>query len=77
MTLTADTPDASRLALQKMSLGKKLETLKTLDNEIIDLIEDETALGEEIEQADTFKESIYAAMIRIEKFPHHSARLAA
>ena len=72
-TLTADTPDASRLALHKMSLGEKLETLKTLDNEIIDLIEDETALGEEIEQADAFKETIYAAMIRIEKFPIASA----
>ena len=46
-TLTGDTPDTTRLALHKMSLGEKLETLTTLTNDIVDLIEDETTLGEE------------------------------
>ena len=42
-------PDLPRLSLLKMTLTEKLETLKTSDNEIVDLIDDEGALAEEIE----------------------------
>lgn len=35
--------DVSKLTLLKMSLNEKLRTLKTLDREIVDLIENETA----------------------------------
>ena len=33
--------------------------IKTLDAEIVDLIEDEGDLADEIEQADTYKEMLY------------------
>ena len=46
-----------------MSLTEKLETLKQLDGEIVELIDDATALASEIEQADEFKAGMYSAMI--------------
>ena len=65
--LAADTQaHTSRLSQLKLSLQEKLDTLKILDGEILDLVEDD-ALVEEIKQADSFKEGIYAAMISIEK----------
>ncbi len=64
--LTAPTPDKSRLRTLNLSLQEKLETLKVLDGEVLDLVEEES-LADEIEQADLFKEGIYAAMINIEK----------
>ena len=51
----------------KLSLGEKLDTLKQLDQEILDSIEDESDIVDEIEQADEFKEKIYAATIDIER----------
>ena len=60
-------PDLPRLSLLKMTLTEKLETLRALDNEIVDWTDDEEALAEEIEQSDTYKETIYAAMISIDK----------
>ena len=63
-TLAIEPPNAPKLMLLKMSLEEKLDTLKTLDNEVVDLIEEEAAL-EEIEQVDKFKQSIYAVMIKI------------
>ena len=63
--LAASTPDVARLSQLKLSLQEKLETLKLLDGEIIDLIE-EDHLVEEIEQADGFKEGIYSAMVKID-----------
>ena len=63
--LAASTTDVARLSQLKLSLQEKLETLKLLDGEIIDLIE-EDHLVEEIEQADGFKEGIYSAMVKID-----------
>lgn len=51
--------DPTKLPSLKRSLEKKLETLKTLDGEIVELIDDGDKLAEEIEHADTFKETIY------------------
>ena len=65
-TLGKDPVDSTKLSLLKCSLQEKLETLKTLDGEIIDLIDDDK-LAEEIEQADAFKETIYEAIIKIDK----------
>ena len=48
-------PTLERLLQCKLSLKEKLETLKTLDEEIIVLV-DEDALEDQIEQADIFKE---------------------
>ena len=47
--LEGDTPDRDRLSLLRITLKEKLETIKTLDTEIVDLIEDEGGLADEIE----------------------------
>ena len=59
-------PDVSKLSQLKLSLQEKLETIKHIDGEILDLIE-EDKVATEIEQADSFKEGIYASMIRIDE----------
>ena len=58
--------DTSKLAQLKLSLQEKLEVLRQLDGEILELTE-EDGLVDEIEQADLFKEGIYTALVRIEK----------
>lgn len=50
----------------KWSIQEKLVTLKLLDGEILDLMEEEI-LVEEIEQANSFKDGIYAAIINIDE----------
>ena len=64
--LTADTSDESKLLQLKLILKEKLDTLKLLDGEIIDLIE-EDALATEIEQADDYKSDIHLALVKINK----------
>ena len=58
--------DTSKLSQLKLSLQEKLEVLRQLDAEILELT-DEEGLVDEIEQADLFKEGIYTALVRIEK----------
>ena len=65
--LSTESPDKSRLLLLHLTLKGKLETIKALDSEVIELIEDEEALTEEIEQADGYRESILSALIRIDE----------
>ena len=48
----------------RVTLNEKLETIKALDSEVIQLIDDDT-VADEIEQADGYKESIFNALIRI------------
>ena len=55
-----------------MTLKEKFETIKALDTEVIDLIEDES-LADEIEQADGYKETIFASLIRIDKLMETSS----
>jgi len=50
----------------KISIQEKLETIKLLDGEFLELVP-EGELTTEIEQADGFKEGIYAAIIGIDK----------
>ena len=64
--LASKAPDKSRLSLLRLTLKEKLETVKTLDAEVIELIEDET-LADEIEQADSYRESIFSALIKIDQ----------
>ena len=64
--LPAVTPDSAKLSQLKLSLQEKLETLKLLDAEIVELTPEE-GLVEEIEQADGYKEGVYTAMINLEK----------
>lgn len=64
--LAAETADEAKLSQLKLTLEEKLGTLKLLDDDIVELIEEE-ALATEIEQADDFKGEIYAALVRIDK----------
>ena len=41
--------------------------IKALDSEVIELIEDEEALDTDIEQADGYKETVYRALIKIDR----------
>ena len=59
-------PNPDDLTLLKMSLKEKLDTLKSLDSEILGLIPEEQ-LGKEIEQADEYKESVYRALTRLDR----------
>ena len=56
-------PELSRLALLQLTLKENLDTLKTLNAEIVDLIDDETELTQEIEQADTYRETLFHVCI--------------
>ena len=58
--------DTSKLTQLKLSLQEKLETLRQLDSEILDLTEEDN-LVHEIEQADIFKEETYTATTKIDK----------
>jgi hypothetical protein len=58
-----------------MSLKEKLEVLKTLDSEVLDLT-DEDGLAGEIEAADTYKGEIYAAMARLDDYSTRVGRAA-
>ena len=42
--LGAGSPDTSTLSLMKLTLQEKLETIKVLDSEIVELIDDEAAV---------------------------------
>ena len=64
--LTEKVTDVSKLSQLKLSLQEKLETFKLLDGEILELIKEDN-LATEIEAADSFKEGIYASMIKIDK----------
>lgn len=66
--LAEDHPDVSTLTQIKMSLREKLDTLRQLDGEIVNLLDDEAAVVDDIEQADTVKEGVYSTMIRIERY---------
>ena len=58
---SSQAPDKERLALLGFTFNEKLETIKTLDSEVIELIENEETLAAEIEQAEN--ESIFSALI--------------
>ena len=44
-----------------------MTTLKRLDEGILDLLKEEEVMAEEIEQADIFKEKMYACIIDIDR----------
>lgn len=58
--------DVKQLLQLKLSLEEKLSTIKQLDGEILDLVEGE-AVEAEIEQADAFKATVYAATVNTDK----------
>ena len=61
-----DSPEVLKLLQLKLSLSEKLDVLKQLDNEILDVVEEEKVINE-IEQSDEFKEGIYTITVRIER----------
>lgn len=64
--LAATPTDNDKLAQLKLSLHEKLDTLKQLDSEVVDLTPEE-GLDEEIEQADGYKDNVYRALTMIDK----------
>ena len=59
--------DTAKLSQLKLSLEEELDNLKLLDSEILEHTEEKNYHVEEIDQADTFKQGIYATLINIEK----------
>ena len=64
--LSAEPVAVSSLPLLKLTLKEKLEVIRTLDSEVLELIEEEGALTTEIQQADEYRESIHSYLLRIE-----------
>ena len=60
-----DGPMLTREMQCKLSLNEKLDRLRKLNQEILELVEDDD-IGNEIEQADQFTERIQHAVIRLE-----------
>ena len=56
----------TKLEQCRIMLKEKLKTLKQLDEEILELVDD-GEVDDEIKQADTFKERIYVAIIALNK----------
>jgi erythromycin esterase-like protein len=58
--------DGLDLAKIRLSFQEKVSVLKILDSEVVDLVgEDEVA--DEIEQADTYMEDVYATMAKLDQ----------
>ena len=55
-----------KLQQQKRILQERLDTLKNLDEQILELVEDETKITTEIEEAADFNERIYECMVKID-----------
>ena len=64
--IAAESPDVIRLSQLKLTLGEKLEVLKTLDAEMLDLVQDED-VAEEIDQEDEFKEKVHVILVKINR----------
>ena len=71
--LGADSVDVSVLSLLKLTLSEKLQTIKALDAEVLELIDDEAALVAEIEHADENREGVHSSLLKIEAVLAHNA----
>jgi len=60
--------DLVQIEKLKHVLQEKTTTLKKLDSDILDLLEDEEEILEDIEVADEYKGIAYAAIIKAEKY---------
>ena len=63
--LEDESPNLMTLSQLKLSLQEKLDVLKHLDEEILELV-DEDSVADEIQQSDGFKEQVYAIMVRVD-----------
>ena len=66
-TALAETPDIKKLTTFKMTLTEKIKTVSTLDDEIANLLDEEEALSDDIDQADLYKQKIYAVIVSIDE----------
>ena len=58
----SERPNQAKLACLRLALSKKFEIIKTLDTEVIELIQDD-GLDADIEGADEFKETIFSSLL--------------
>ena len=65
--------DSTKLAQLRLALSEKLETLKNLDSEILDLLESEEDIGREIEQTDVFNQWVYETLVKIDRYARESS----
>ena len=65
--------DSTKLAQLRLALSEKLETLKNLDSEILDLLESEEDIGREIEQADVFNQRVYETLVKIDRYAREAS----
>ena len=65
-TALEGSPNRDQLALLKLTLNEKLDTLNRLDSKILNVTADED-LDDEIQQSDEYKERIYIALTRVDK----------
>ena len=64
ITALTGTPDVTKLTTLKMTLNEKIKTLSTLDDEVANLLDDE---GDDIDQADLYKQRIYTVIVSIDE----------
>ena len=50
-----------------MTLNEKIKTLSTLDDEVANLLDDEGAVADDIDQADLYKQRIYTVIVSIDE----------
>ena len=62
-----DAPDTSMLSLLKLTLQEKLETIRVLDSEIVELIDNEVAITTEIEQTDGYRDTMHSSLLKSER----------
>ena len=66
-TALTGTPDVTKLTTFKMTLNEKIKTLSTLDDDVANLLDDEGALADDIDQADLYKQRIYTVIVSIDE----------
>ena len=59
-------PTKQKLSCLRLALNEKFETIKALDVEVIDLIDDDGVV-DDIERADEFKETIFSSLLSIDR----------
>ena len=62
----SERPDQTKLSCLQLALNEKFKTIKALDVEVIDLINDDGVV-DDIERADEFKETIFSSLLSIDR----------
>ena len=57
----------NRLKQQKITLDERLETIKQLDNQILEYLSTQSEIEKEIESAALFREPVYEVIVKIEE----------